>query len=63
MKFRKSTWLDTKTNKPVYGIKASHPEIHNGKFLNAMFENKPLLFDNAEERDSKIKELKELYRK
>ena len=63
MKFRKTQWLDTKKHKAVYGIKASHPDIHDGKFLNAMFEGKPLLFDDAEERYNKIKELKELYKK
>lgn len=60
MRFRKSTWLDTKTNKPVYGVKAQYAD---GKFYNAMFEGRPLLFDNEEERNNKIKELKELYRK
>ena len=63
MKFRKTTWLDTKKNIPVYGIKASHPDIHGGKFLNAMFENKPLLFEVEQERDDKLKELKQLYKK
>lgn len=57
MRFRKTTWLDTKTSKPVYGIKAEY----KGKFYNAMSEGKPLFFDKKEERDQKIKDLKEIY--
>lgn len=58
MKFRKTTWFDTKTNKAVYGIKAQYTD---GKYYNAMMDGKPLFFDKEEDRNNKIAELKLMF--
>jgi len=54
MKTQATQWFNTKTMKPVYGIKVKH----EGKWLNAAENGKPLLFDSEEERDRKRKEIR-----
>jgi hypothetical protein len=55
MRFKKTTWLNTKTNKPEYGIKIKYSNL---QYLNVAENGKPLIFKTEKERDAKIAEIK-----
>lgn len=57
MKFRKSNWFDTEKLVEKYGIQAKHPMT--GQWYYFCEDGKPLLYDTIEERNTKIKELRE----
>ncbi len=57
MRFKKTTWLNTKTNKPVYGISVKRK--FDKSFMNLAENGKPLFFNSAEKRDAKIANIKE----
>ena len=56
-KYRAATWINVKTMNEVFAI-----EVWNGKLCGNKWtlcgEDKPYFFDNKEERDTKLKELK-----
>ncbi|MFZ4857937.1 MAG: hypothetical protein ACOYL3_16225 [Desulfuromonadaceae bacterium] len=54
LRFKANNWLDTKAHKVFYGIDVKM----NGTWHHASADNQPLFFDTAEERDSKIVELR-----
>ena len=55
MKFRKSTWLDTRTNTLVFGIEVKpQPKDH---WFNCCENDAPLLYEKESERDAKLRAL------
>lgn len=52
--YRPHNWLNTQSNKPVFGIQAKRP---GGKWLHMARDSQPLLFNTAEERDAEIERL------
>jgi hypothetical protein len=56
MRFKKTTWLNTDTDKPVYGLKLKYACMD--KFVNVAINGKPALFNTEKERDQKIAEIK-----
>lgn len=55
MKFKANDWLDTKTHEVHYGIDG----FQDGQWYHIASEGKPLFFDNAKDRDERIKLLRE----
>jgi hypothetical protein len=56
--FRRSAWLDTRTNTPQYGIEAN---IGNG-WKDCCADGKAVLFSTEWERDVKLTELQKRYK-
>lgn len=56
MRFKRTTWLNTATNKPAYGIKMKYNCMD--EFVSVAINGKPALFDTELERDRKIQEIK-----
>jgi hypothetical protein len=54
IKYKKNDWLNTQTRTPMYGIDARV----DGKWHYVAEDGKPLLYQTAEERDRRIKELR-----
>jgi hypothetical protein len=55
MKFRKSTWLDTRTKTPAFGIEVRpQPKDH---WFNCHENGNPLIYATEAERDAKLSEL------
>lgn len=57
MKFRKHNWFDTEHQVEKYGIQAKHPIT--GQWYYCHDNGTPLIYDTVEERNEKIKELRE----
>jgi hypothetical protein len=56
MKYRKHTWLNTKTMEPEYGIQTKHPET--GKWMHCCEGKKPLIYTAEKARDAKLRDLR-----
>lgn len=57
MKFRKRNWFDTENQVEKFGIQAKHPIP--GQWFWCHDNGTPLIYDTIEERNDKIKELRE----